>query len=161
MLDGTDLNVDSARLTGTFYEAQKPVAAFTGKHTITIIDMTGKEHKQEFEFVPFALADELPEQIKMERFIIRLTGFTKTPARMRLVLTDTAFTTKDVNEELLVKSGEITITPRMWEALKAGPVTMEIYREEEQSLKKNSKQDGRLLITYALKREFEAIENKE
>lgn len=160
MLDGTDLNVDSARLSGAFYEVQKPAEKFIGKHTIVFIDKTGKMHKEEFEFLPFTLATELPEQIKMEPFVIPLTGFTKA-TRVRLVMIDTAFATKDVNEELPVNRGQITITPKMWQALKAGPITLEIYREEEQSLKKNSKQDGRLLITYAIKREFEAIENKE
>jgi hypothetical protein len=72
---------------------------------------------------------------------------------------DTAFGTRDVNEELVVKNGELAITAKMWRALSTGPITMEIYREEEIPLNIGVKEAGRLLMTYRLKREFEAKQN--
>lgn len=159
LLDGTEILPDSARLTGAYYEVSKRAKEFRGAHTILFTDKKGKEHKQEFSFLPFSLAAELPAQINKEPFTMRLNGFTKAPTLVRLVMIDTAFTTKDVNEELMIENGELTITAKMWRALKTGPITMEIYREEETLPKNGSTEAGRLTMTYGLKREFEAVEN--
>lgn len=156
--DGTELHIDSAKLTGVFYELSKPAAEFNGRHTIVFTDKTGKDHKEEFEFAPFTLAADLPEKIKKEPFVIRLNGLSVMPATVRLVMTDTAFATKDVNEEIQIKNGDLNITTWMWQELKSGPISLEIFREEEKPLKNASKEGGRLIMTYKLRREFEATD---
>ena len=60
-LDGEIIAVDSARLTGAYYEIQKPAETFTGKHTITFTDFNKKVHSQEFEYKPFSLETELED----------------------------------------------------------------------------------------------------
>src|SRR6187551_1918495 len=42
MLDGEQLKVDSAKVTGAYYEVQKPFASFTGKHAISFIVLIKK-----------------------------------------------------------------------------------------------------------------------
>ena len=154
-VDGIPLKTDSARITGAFYELLLPADGFNGTHTILFTDREKKQHKEEFQYNPFGLASELPEKIKNEPFTIRLSGLSAAPAAIRLVITDTAFNTRDVNEEMMVDSGEIIITRRLLSNLKNGPVTLEIYREEEHPVKNGSKEGGRILITYSLKRQFE------
>jgi hypothetical protein len=157
--DGKEIRPDSAKLTGTFYEVMLPANEFNGTHKIAVTGKNGKSHSQEFNFQPFSLANELPAQVKMEPFAIRLNGLGSEPVRIQLVMIDTAFGTRDVNEELVVKNGELAITAKMWRALSTGPITMEIYREEEIPLNIGVKEAGRLLMTYRLKREFEAKQN--
>ena len=48
MFDGEQLKVDSAKVTGAYYEVQKPFASFPGKHTISFTDLNKKEYKEEF-----------------------------------------------------------------------------------------------------------------
>src|SRR5215216_7813541 len=49
-LDGEELKVDSAKLTGAYYELEKPVASFEGKHEIVFTDLNKKEWQEEFDF---------------------------------------------------------------------------------------------------------------
>src|SRR6187397_2623725 len=53
ILDGEQLKVDSAKVTGAYYEVQRPLASFTGKHTINFTDVNNKEYNEEFAFTPF------------------------------------------------------------------------------------------------------------
>src|SRR5215207_4234070 len=50
LFDGEQLKVDSAKVTGAYYEIQRPFSSFAGKHTILFIDVNKKEYKEEFEF---------------------------------------------------------------------------------------------------------------
>jgi predicted small secreted protein len=47
-LDGEPLMVDSSKLGGAYYEIQKPLASFAGKHIITYTDFNKKEFTEEF-----------------------------------------------------------------------------------------------------------------
>ena len=156
-VDGIELKVDSAKLTGAFYELTKPVEAFKGKHTIVFTDSDEKEHKEEFNFEPFTLAAELPEQVKMKPFTLKLKGFPAAPTPIQLVMVDTSHSSLDVNEEILIENGEIEIDETKLANLTKGPVNLEIYREEERAIGNGSKEGGRLLITYSLKRQFELV----
>ncbi len=158
LVDGVQIKVDSAKLTGAFYELIKPAASFNGNHTILFTDRDGKEHKEEFSYRPFALANELPEKIKRQPFTIKLNGFDTGQALVRLVMMDTAFKTRDVNMEVYVESGQLRIDSMQLANLKNGPINLELYREEERPLKQPSKEGGRLQITYSLKRQFELID---
>jgi hypothetical protein len=60
LLDGEQMKLDSAKVTGAFYEVQKPLASFPGKHVITFNGLDNKQYKEEFEFVPFTLDPEVP-----------------------------------------------------------------------------------------------------
>src|SRR5436189_1485026 len=60
LLDSEQLKVDSAKVTGAYYEVQKPFASFTGKHTISFTDLNKKEYNEEFDFIPFTLDPDVP-----------------------------------------------------------------------------------------------------
>lgn len=156
-LDGTELMPDSAKLTGAFYEAIKPMEDFKGKHTIVFTDSRNKNHEEEFNFEPFTLASELPEQIRKSPFTIQLADIPYSLTRVHLVMIDTSYATADVNEEIVIEKGEIHIDEEKLANLSTGPVTLEIYREEKRPLKNASKAGGRILITYSLRRQFELV----
>jgi hypothetical protein len=156
-LDGMELKADSAKLAGTFYEVQRPAAGFPGKHTIHFTDNRGNEHKTAFTYQPFSLAEELPEKISKKPFTIRLKDFSAEPTPVQLVMVDTSFESKDINEEVIVKNGELTITEGRLINLALGPVTLELHYEKEIPLRGFSKKGGRILISYSLRRQFELV----
>ena len=157
LFDGAPMDRDSSRYNGTIYEAIQPLAGFAGPHTITFLDGQKKEHQETFRFAPFALAQELPERQKKEPFTIRLKNFPPEAQTIRLVMTDTSFTSRDVNEEMQVENGEINITKKQLANLVAGPVTLEIYSEDERPLKQTATEDGRVLLLYNLRRQFDLV----
>ncbi|RYZ28251.1 MAG: hypothetical protein EOO10_10175 [Chitinophagaceae bacterium] len=157
-LDGIELTPDSAKQTGVFYELMKPLQSFSGKHSIVFTDSRRKEHRVDFSFEAFSLANELPEQIAKKPFIIQLANFPNRQSRVHLVMIDTSYTTMDVNEEVLVEDGKIPINAEMLANLSSGPITLEILKEEDKPLKNASREGGRLLISYGIRREFELVE---
>ena len=157
-LDGTMLNPDSARLAGAFYEISIPLTSLGGKHAFVFTDSRQKEHKTEFRFEPFSLADEIPDQVRKKPLNLRLTNFPSGPTTVRLVVIDTSFATPDINEDLLVENSEIRIDDEKLANLSNGPITLEVYREEEKQLKGVSKKGGRILMTYSLRRQFEFVD---
>lgn len=157
-LDGMELKPDSAKLAGTFYEFSRPIEAFKGSHTIVFTDSRSKEHEAEFSFEPFQLAEEIPEALPKKPFVIELDNVSPGGTKVRLVMIDTAFQTADVNEELEIKNGRIQITPDYLVNLATGPITLEIYTEEEKPLKGISRQGGRVAITYGIRRQFEFVD---
>lgn len=153
LLDTIPLPADSSKFTGTYYELTVPVAALSGKHTIVFIDPTGKIHRDDFRFEPLSLAKELPETLQKKPFSIRLNGVSSGAASVRLVMTDTSMQSPDVNEEFLLNAGKITVDSTLLQNLTKGPVTLEIYREEEQPVSRGG--GGKLSITSVLRREIE------
>ncbi len=158
LFDNTGLRVDSSRFTGAYYELLKPVAELAGPHAILLVDEAGKEYRETFTFTPFALASEIPEEVKRKPFRIRLKNFPDTPTTIRLVITDTSLQSADVNDEMLVRNGTIHVTEQQLANLTNGPATLEIYREEEWPIHNDSGAGGKFLITYGIKREFELVE---
>src|SRR5215213_10133191 len=63
-LDGEMVPADSARFAGIYYEVVKPINAFTGKHSIVFTASNKKQYREDFEFIPFKLANELSPTIK-------------------------------------------------------------------------------------------------
>jgi hypothetical protein len=157
-LDGETLPRDSARLTGVYYEVEKPLESFAGKHEIVLTDHRKKQYREEFGFAPFGL-EELDEQIVRRPFVIKLKDFPAKATRVHLILVDTAFETNDVNEMLSIVNGELPVTEEMLRRLKSGPVSLEIYSEEERPLKQRSRMGGKIFIQYGLKREFQLTDD--
>ena len=157
-LDGKLLHVDSAKFTGAYYELEKPLTGFTGRHIIVFTGSNGKQYKEEFEFRPFHLFTELPEEVKHRPFVIKLRDFPVRETPVHLVITDTAFASDDINEIIPIVKGEVVIDAYMLSKIKKGPVTLEVYREEERQLKQRTRAGGKILIKYGLKRDFELID---
>lgn len=156
-LDDMELKPDSAKLAGTYYEIQRPAKEFKGKHTISFTDSRDKEHKAGFSYQPFTLAEEMPEQVNKKPFRLRLKDFPAGSAKLQLVMVDTSFGSKDVNEEVVVHNGELAITEKQLSNLSLGPITLELHYEEELPLDDFSRKGGRILITYSLRRQFEFV----
>jgi hypothetical protein len=156
-LDGKPIDSDSARLSGFFYEAQKPVASFAGKHLV-VLHTPNKKYKTEFEFFPFTLQEELPERLNRKPFIIQLKNFPPTERSVRLLLLDTAFESTGFNDMVPVINGKINIDQFILKSVKDGPINLELYLEEEIPLIQPTKAGGKISITYGLKREFELVD---
>lgn len=158
LLDDEELAPDSTRFMGVYYETSKPIEDFTGEHTVVFIDKSGREHREEFTFEPFTLRAELPENIRKKPFRIQLQNFPERSTPIRLVMVDTSLRSAGVNEELLIEEGIVEITKEFLRLLTKGPVTLEIYREEERPVKRGSKHSGKFTLTYGLRRHFNLVE---
>ncbi|MFL5741364.1 MAG: hypothetical protein ACJ75B_14165 [Flavisolibacter sp.] len=153
-LDGMALQADSAGLSGVFYEADRPLDSFRGKHAIVFTDADHHNFRDEFVFSSFEL-DDLDSAVARHPFLIQLKNFDSRYARVHLVMVDTSFRTNDVNEIMNISNGMVPVTGSMLSRLKNGPIDLEIYRVEEHGLKKAN---GKLTISYGLQRQFELTE---
>jgi hypothetical protein len=158
-LDGQQLQSDSARLSGFYYEVQKPVDSFAGKHSVVFINADGKEYKNEFDFLPFS-AEDLPVKIKREPFTIQLKNFPATEKSVRLLLLDTAFASSGFNDLVPVIDGKIEIDESILSTIKAGPINFELYMEQEVPLKQTTKAGGKVSITYGVRKEFDLVDKR-
>jgi hypothetical protein len=154
MLDGEQLKVDSAKVTGAYYEVQKPFASFAGKHAITFTDLNKKEYNEEFEFKPFTLESNLPSTLNRSDLVFNFRGLDPVDY-LSVILTDTSFTSADINEVDTVRNGQLIIKADRLSALINGPIHLQFYREDILPLKKATKEGGKFIITYGLKRDFE------
>ncbi|RYE27019.1 MAG: hypothetical protein EOP48_34750, partial [Sphingobacteriales bacterium] len=94
-LDGEVVTADSASQTGVYYEVQRPLQGFAGKHTIVLTDKEGNAYEQEFEFNPVVL-EGLPAVISRQDLKISLGNSLK-EEKVQVLLTDTVFETADIN----------------------------------------------------------------
>jgi hypothetical protein len=159
-LDGQQIQSDSAKLSGSFYEVQKPVDSFAGQHAIVFSNADGKEYKNQFEFSPFSLEEEFPQKIHRKPFTIQLKNFPAAEKSVRLLLLDTAFASAGFNDLVPVVDGKIEINESILRTIKNGPINLELYLEQEIPLKQTTKAGGRISITYGLKREFELVDQQ-
>jgi hypothetical protein len=153
-LDGEVLNADSTVMSGAYYEAQLPLEDFVGKHSIVFTDVKGREYKEEFQFRPITLRTEIPPVVNRGNLILQLEGITPGD-RIRVMITDTSFTTDDMNQVYTVDNNTITIQQQQLENIASGPVTLQLFKEEERPIENGTRKGGRLAITYGLTREFE------
>jgi hypothetical protein len=156
-LDGVPIESDSARLSGFFYEIQRPVDSFAGRHSIVFSTPSGKQYKNEFQFFPFTLQDEIPEKMRHQAFTIQLKNFPPSERSMRLLLLDTAFESSGFNDLVPVINGKVKIDEFILKNVKNGPINLELYLEQEIPLRQGTKAGGKISITYGLKREFELV----
>jgi hypothetical protein len=152
-LDGEVLKADSAKMTGVYYEIQKPIVTFSGKHTITFTGSNNNKYKEVFDFQPISLTKPLPAVIKRKDLIFEFKGIS-TDDLVRVLMTDTAFFSEEVNRVDSVKNGRLYILKEELTGLKNGPIYLEITKEYEREISKGTSEGGRLSISYGLKREF-------
>lgn len=157
VLDGNTLEADSAGFSGIYYEQYFNADSSQGEHEILFTAPDKKKYTEKFRFEPFNVED-FPEQVPRLPFVIRLKNLPQGKSKVRLLLIDTAFSNNDVINLVEVNNGELHITDRMLRQLKSGPVSMEIYREQERPLKETPKAGGKIFISYGLQRDFELLE---
>lgn len=152
--DGEKLPLDSAKLTGAYYEVLKSLPSFTGKHTIVFTDLNKKQYKEEFEFAPFTIDPPVPASVTRGELAFDLKGLDSLDF-IRVVLTDTSFYSDDINEIDTVRNGKVIISAERLARLENGPIILEFYKEIEKPVENGTREGGRIFITYGLKREFE------
>jgi hypothetical protein len=153
-IDGEPVGVDSSKFAGAYYEIQKPVTTFAGKHTITFTDVNNEKYQEEFEFRPVKLVTEVPEIVQRGDLVFELEGLDP-EEYVRVSLTDTVFTSNGIQRVDTVQNGRLVISRSDLEEVASGPVTLIISREKEQPLKNGTPEGGRLSLIFSLKREFE------
>ena len=156
--DGTVLRADSARLSGPYYEVQKPLERFSGSHTIVFTNSAGKNFEETFAFEPFTLITDLQNPSIRTDLLLELNGLASGTA-LRVLLTDTSFATPDINEIDTVQNGKLTISRNALRNVVPGPVTLYLFKEEERRLKQPPAGGGKLSITYSLNREFDLTDD--
>src|SRR5262249_51799027 len=121
-LDGEVIRVDSAKLTGAYYEIQKPAESFVGKHTITFTDFNKKVYSEEFEYKPFSLETDLDE-VNRQDLVFNLEGLEKEDY-LHVSATDTSFTSRDIVEVDTARDGKLVIPAGKLRYLVDGPITL-------------------------------------
>jgi hypothetical protein len=149
-LDGEPIRVDSAKLTGAYYEIQKPAESFVGKHTITFTDFSKKIHSEEFEYKPFSLDTDLDE-VERGDLVFDLDGLEKEDY-LHVSATDTSFTSRDIIEIDTVTGGKLIIPAHKLRYLVNGPITLLLSKETQKIIRNEIR--GRITVSYGLKREF-------
>ncbi|HWR32741.1 MAG TPA: hypothetical protein VN451_04420 [Chitinophagaceae bacterium] len=153
-LDGQVLKADSSSYSGVYYEVQKPVASFTGRHTIVFTDINKKEYKEIFTFRPIALETEIPDTIQRSRIVFKFRGIDG-PDYIRVLMTDTSFTGEGINRlDTVYRDGLIKIKKEEMAELANGPIQLELIREFDKPVRNGTSEGGRVSITYTLRREF-------
>jgi hypothetical protein len=153
-LDGIALQGDSAGLSGAYYELQRPLAEFTGSHTVVFKNAEGKEYKETFRFQPFTITNDLNGTVPRGGLELQLEGLAPTDY-VRVLVIDTSFTTTDINEVDTVRNGRLAISRAALRNVASGPVTLHLFKEEERRLENAPAGGGLLSITYGLSREFD------
>ena len=159
VFDGEQLKVDSAKVTGAYYEVQRSFASFPGKHTISFTDLNKKEYNEQFEFTPFTLEPNVPTTMNRDDLVFNFKGLDSVDY-LHVVLTDTSFKSADINEMDTVRNGRLVISVNRLSALINGPINLQFYKEVEKPIKSSTKEGGKLFISYGLKREFELKDAK-
>jgi hypothetical protein len=152
-LDGELIKGDSARVTGAYYEIQKPVETFAGHHSIFFSYDENKIYKQDFQFQPMTFLTELPAVVYRDSLVLSLKGLDAGDV-VRVVLTDTLFGSEGVDRLDTVTNGHIIITREELKTLTYGPVQLQLVKESETAIKNGRRRSGRLYMSYRLKREF-------
>jgi hypothetical protein len=153
-LDGKQLKADSSKMSGTWYESESTVDSFAGVHSIIFTDEEGNVYHEQFEFRPFTLRTKLGDTIHRTGLVLDLVNLDKEDY-IRVIAIDTVFRSRGINELDTIKDGHLTVSKQLLKNLANGPVKMEFYKEEEKPVKNGGPAGGVLLITYAIKREFE------
>lgn len=152
-LDGIELRADSSKMTGAFYETLVPVSAFSGKHHIVFTNSDGRQYREEFRFKPLSLLTPVPQEIQRGDMVFELEGLDPVDY-VRILLTDTSYTSDGINRVDTVKNGKLVIPKADLEKLVNGPIHLELIRENERAVKNGTAEGGIISVSYGLRREF-------
>jgi hypothetical protein len=147
-LDGEQIPADSSKVTGPFYEIQKPVVWLNGTHQIVFTDNNGEKFTQLFDFRTLSLLTPVPDTIHRADLNFEFPGGSED--YIRLLLTDTSFTGNGINRLDTVRNGRLVINKKDLENLANGPVQLELIREEEKQLLDGDRERGRLVFHIVL-----------
>jgi len=156
-MDGEALGVDSAGLSGSFYEIHKPLSAFPGEHTIVLTTATNEKIREKFFFSPFHLSINNDTLLTRDQMLLNFDGLSDGEI-VRIVMTDTSFSSNGINEVDTVRNNQVDLRPKLTGNINNGPVVLQILKEEERLIKGTASVGGKISISYSLKREFDLID---
>lgn len=151
LLDDEELVADSSAMNGTFYELNKPIQEFKGKHKIVLSGMGSEDYVEEFIFAPMELLTTFPETVPREDIQLEFAGL-ESSERIRLLMTDTVFFNDGINRIETVRNNQLVISKEDLNKLASGPVLLEFIREFERPVEMGEQIKGRLRINYTLRR---------
>lgn len=155
--DGQVIRPDSSKLNGPYYEKIIPLNNFS-RHQVIFTSIDGKAFETPLDFPFFKLDKELPARIGRADLIIRVDG-PEDLDQLQVLMTDTSFYGKGIDRVYPVKKGELYIPKTHLDALKRGPIYLELIREEDRILEQTPPGGGVLSLSYALKRELMLVDS--
>ncbi|MEO6612129.1 MAG: hypothetical protein ABIT05_02905 [Chitinophagaceae bacterium] len=156
--DGESILADSSRMTGTFYEVQRPATQLAGTHSIVFTDANKKKYKEEFSFRTVALLTQVPDTLHRNQLVFDFDGLEPVDA-IRVVIADTTYPGEETDQLDSTKNGRLIIKKEESDCLANGPVQVLFIREYETPVKNSPpKGGGRISFSYTIKREFLLID---
>ncbi len=152
--DGQIVHPDSSKMNGIYYEIRIPKENWEQKHSIVYTHPDQRQFKEEFTLPVISLITEIPAIVRRKDLLLKMEGI-ESGKVVRVILTDTAFYSRDIDKTDTIRQGRITLSQPDLENLRNGPVYLEIFMEVERPLKETTRAGGRFSLTYGLKREFE------
>ncbi len=152
-LDGEVLPGDSTKRTGFFYEVHRPIADFSGKHSIILSGGDEEEYKDDFDFQRVELLTEIPDTLAREELVLEFGGL-ESEDYLRVLVVDTSVINEGINRVDTLQNGRLVIAADDFQKLDSGPVQLLFFREFEKPAQNGTNRGGRILITYSLGREF-------
>lgn len=133
------------------FESQQEAESFAGAHQLEIAGPNKTSLKSELSFQPLVLQQEVPEQVPASGFDILLEPGSDSLG-LRLMLTDTAFSTNDFHKSVEAENGVIHVSAEMLKNLASGPLNLELYRLHRRRLESVGRVNGMLEERYSLRR---------
>lgn len=158
-LDGDSLYLDSTVFDGAYYYKESKVEEFEGKHNLVYADVTGKTYPQSFTFTRVKM-DGLPAETTATDILVNFKGL-KDGCAIHVNLTDTSSATEDLGTVDTIISGQLTIKASLLAKLKAGPVNVSLYMDEDRPLENPTQQGGYMRLHYAFKPRTMLLKKKE
>jgi hypothetical protein len=143
--DGKEVQVDSTKMEGAFYQFNLPAGNFTGKHSFSFTDINAKSYNNEFVFDVFDLT--IPQQASASQgFTVNYNGI---PLRgddfIYLDVRDRDSSETFVLSEKNMSGRDFIFTPAMLKKFKLDALTIDAQRTLYIPLKEAAEEGG--LIT--------------
>lgn len=161
IFDHKEIVVDSNRYyPGAYYKADFAPAEFSGKHEWEYTDATAKVYKQSFDFRPFYLAEEIPNEISANSNLeIKIKGLAEGD-NITCEITDTSINTADDKSDYVLKNNAIIIPSSALQKLASGPVDFHISITYNEPLQEPTKEGGVFEYYYGLRVRTSNLLNK-
>ncbi len=152
-LDGEVMPSDSSAMTGFFYELNKGIGEFSGKHEFVFTEPDGQKHRQTFRFHPMTLRNSPPDTLTRSELVFELAGVEEEDF-VRVLMTDTAAFNEGMDRLDTVRNGRLILRPEDLAEVANGPVTLELINERDESIREGEHTRGKLHIYYRIRRSF-------
>ncbi|MEP7236472.1 MAG: hypothetical protein ABI685_01350 [Ferruginibacter sp.] len=148
-LDGEKLKADSSKAMGVFYNANKDLSRFFGKHTIVFTDFNGKKFENIFDFAPFTI-NAIPETVDRNKDLVisfnTLPLGTNDNVEVNSYDTDSSF-----HYEMTKHSSSITIPAEEFKRQKQATFSLDFELFKDIPLTTTASEGGSLKMYYRLK----------